>query len=56
MDRFLAFFTPQVIEILQKLFEPLQTASSQELTQERIDLFFEYLLNKRRRYDGNTLA
>ncbi len=53
MDRFLAFFTPQVIEILTKLFEPL---SFDTLTQDRYDLFFEYLINKRRKYDGNTLA
>ena len=42
-----------MIEILSKLFESFQDHS---LTPDRCDLLFEYLINKRRKYDGNTLS
>lgn len=62
LDRFLAFFTVQVAEILQNLFEQFRKTSEgldfEDFIRQRrdqVDAMFEYLLNKRRKYDGNTL-
>jgi hypothetical protein len=53
-----------VAEIIKKMFDDLNAKSVEPLTGLREDLIpkdrenaiFEYLLNKRRKYDGNTLV
>eukprot|EP00347_Sterkiella_histriomuscorum_P007735 403347755 len=60
-DRFLAFFGPQEIEQVKKLFENLQTLYEENVTdfaisEDQQNTIFEYLLNKRRKYDGNSLV